>query len=151
METAKVETRSLALMVSNAFAPSSRASPAPHRSPVDHAGAASVRRMPRERVMRLADGRLIQGVRALEEADGVVGAREAEASHIHVVHELVAERGQHDSTGGPLLVDGGSRPQSYLRALRFVVAEELVGQHSLARPMWSDSQDFEIRGRDFVI
>src|SRR5882672_2482917 len=140
MEMAKVETRSL-LMVSNGFAPSSRASPTPHRGPVDHAGIVSVRRMPGERVMRLTDGRLVQGVRAFEEADGVVGAREPEASHIHVVHELVAERGQHDSTGSPLLVDGGSRPQSDLRALRFVVAEELVGQHSLARPMWSGSQD----------
>src|SRR6266850_5554169 len=151
MEMAKVETRSLGLMISNGFAPSSRASPAPHRSPVDHAGAASVRRMPGERVMRLADGRLIQGVRALEEADGVVGAREPEASHIHVVHELVAERGQHDSAGSPLLVDGGSCPQPYLRTLWLVVTEELVGQHSLARPMWSDSQDSKIRGRDFVI
>src|SRR6266850_3343055 len=151
MEMAKDWTRSLGLMISNGFAPSSRASPASHRSPVDHAGTVSVRRMPSERVMRLADGRLIQDVRAFEEADGVVGAREPEASHIHVVHEFVAERGQHDSTGSPLLVDGGSCPQSYFRALRFVVAEEFVGQHSLARPMWSDSQDFEIRGRDFVI
>src|SRR5438552_596355 len=91
--------------------------PTPHRRPVDLAATVSVRGMPGKRVMRLPDGRLIQGVSAFEEADGVVGARESEPSHIQVVHELVAERGQHDSTGSPLLVDGGSCPQSYLRAL----------------------------------
>src|SRR6267378_3197887 len=106
--------------------------------------------MPSQRVIGLADGRLIQGVSAFEKADGVVGARESEASHIQVVHELVAERGQHDSTGSPLLVDGGSCPQSYLRTLRLVVAEELVGHHSFVGPMRPGSEDSKVRRREIV-
>src|SRR5436309_9106672 len=106
--------------------------------------------MPSQGVMRLPDGRLIQGVSAFEEADGVVGARESEPSNIQVVHELMAERGQHDSTGSPLLVDGGSCPQSDLRALWVVVAEELVGQHSFMGPMRPGSEDSKVRRGEIV-
>jgi len=49
--------------------------------------------------MRLAEGGLIQDVGALEEAGRVIRPSEPEAGDVQMVHELVAERGQHDASG----------------------------------------------------